>query len=83
MGLIEEVAGETNEWDFDGSEHFICSSFTWNKEKTKLRIGITNKEMLIEHGYSGKIVETAPEKYVLIEFNGKNIERLKQFIKAL
>jgi hypothetical protein len=83
MGLIDEVAGETDEWDFDGSEHFICSSFTWNKDKMKLRIGITSKEMLIEYGFSGKVVDTAPEKYVLIEFNGKNIERLKQFMKVI
>jgi hypothetical protein len=83
MGLIDEVADETDEWDFDRSEHFICSSFTWNKDKTKLRIGITSKEMLTEYGFSGKVVDTAPEKYVLIEFNGKNMERLKQFMKVV
>lgn len=70
------------EWDFDGSEHFTCSSFTWNKNKTKLRIGITDRNTLMENGLGGKVVEVAPDKYVLIEFNGKNLERLKKFFEV-
>lgn len=79
MDKTHEV-DEVEEWNCEESEYFMCSAFTWSKDGTKLRIYIMGKKEFIDAGLDEQ-AELAPEKFVLIEFGGGELERLRQFIR--
>ena len=68
-------------WDLKNMVGFRCSTFTWSKDKRRIRIWIPSKKDVQEAGVTKEYIEHAPEQSLLLEFGKRDTEALKLFFK--